>query len=419
MSERTMEARGESGVQDIAPQSEGVKDLTPKEIIALPIEKFEERLDGIFGGETVRPVKQNPEESKNSLGERLVAAAVVGPLLFGAGVALSPTEAKAETAVVTEGTVPSESGLDGYKITTPAPNPEPVLPTPEAPLTEHYTERQRKIDEYKRQLVEYAGENINLKICANVVYGLLDAPLIGDPTYIHPEKAIVSNYATVNEVFEFYKNGKFEKKSNLRAVYYKDENGNPTEEAGLISVVNPKIKTMSVDAISSVIDEWEHISPGFLRGLNANNVFMVFQSDAKGSQGVKYNDVEIYFNYSGKHTDPFRGALPVEQFGVRCMALGGKFSADNMDGVLKPRFAVLCCKSLLSIVDQEYYDFVNYLYTRFQKEEASYVIFFLGNRTLDYVNNLMVEAKSKNLFTPFGAKNWEEIDVISATAKVD
>ena len=444
MSERTMEARSESGVQGVPPQSEGVKDLTLQEIIALPNEKFEERLDDIFGekrpesdlGEITRPteqVKQKPERSENSLGKRLIAAATVGALLGGAGVALSPTEAKATTGIL-------QTKLES-KIPTPAPNQEPVLPTPTSEdaeymatikaleslgySTEHYAERQKKIDEYKQQLIEYAGENVNLEICANVIYGIKDAIQIDDQSYVHSEKAIVGNYATVAEVFEFYKDGKFRKNSNLRAVYYNDENGNPTKEAGLISVVNPKIKTMSVDAIGDVISELERIFPWFLRGLNSNNVFMIFQSDAGGSQGVKYNDVEIYFNYSDKGTDTLRGALPVEQFGVRCKALGGEFSNRMMDALLKPRFAALCCKNILPIVDRQYYDFVNYLCTRYQQETVNYTEGYLLDRTLNYVDNLMAEAKLKNLFTPYGAETWAEIDAVvnaennSVTAKAD
>lgn len=454
MSERSIESLNGLGVQDIAPQTDGVKDLTKEEILKLPIKDFEKRLDGIFGekesetglNEVTQPKRENPEKDGTSFAERLTAAAVIGPLLFGAGVAFSPTEAKAGTAMVSPSGMPSQAALAEYGIDTetdqnstpavgmsePTEAPTPSIEDAEYTATikaleslgystEHYAERQRKINEYKRQLVEYAGENINLEACANLIYRIKKSTGFSVDGVIHLEKTVIGNYVTVDEVFEVYKTSKFKKGSNLRGIFYKDEKGNPTNEIGLFSVVNPKTKTMSVDAISGVIDEWEDISPGFLRTFNANNGWGVFQSDAGGDQGPKYDDVMIYLNYSSKGTDAFRSALPVEQFGIRCEALGGEFFADKMDALLKPRFVLLCCNNLLSTVDKEYIGYIEYLYKRFQVERDTYTGWFLGGRSLDYVNNLVTEAKSKNIFTSFGG-TWPEIDaanVVNAVAKTE
>jgi len=381
-----------------------------------------------------------------SVGATVLIATGAGPVLF-------PTEAKAETRMVSPSGMPSQAALEGYsvdtpsaetkneaKIATPAPDmSEPTgAPTPSAEdaeytatiaaleslgySTEHYAERQRKINEYKRQLVEYAGENINLEACANGAYAIETSGFFGDPSYTNPEKTVLGNYATVDEMFYFYKNSKFEKGSNLRAIYRKDENGKKTQEVGFWSAVNPKIKTLSANEISGVIDEWEDITPGFLKVMNDNGAWFIFQSQAGNNetQMMKFNDILIYLNYNGKPRDFLRAGLPIEQNGVRCKALGGEFSAENMDGLLKARFALLGCENVLSNVDEKYVDFLNWWSTNYlQTEIADYTSESLGNRTLSYVNSLIDNAISKNLITLLGSKSLAEIDTANTMAKAD
>lgn len=273
--------------------------------------------------------------------------------------------------------------------------------------TEHYAERQRRIYEYRRQLVEYAGENINIEACANGAYAIETSGVFADPSYTNPEKTVLGNFATVDEMFYFYKYGKFEKGSNLRAIYRKDENGKETNEVGFWSAINPKIKTLSVDEISGVIDEWEDMAPGFLRVMNDNGAWFIFQSQAGDGkdQMMKFNDILIYLNSSGKPRDFLRAGLPIEQFGVWCEALGGEFSRDNMAGLLKARFALLSCENLLSNIDEKYVDFLKWWSVKYlQVEIAHYTSETLGSRSLSYVYSLIDNAIASNLVTCFGAR---------------
>ncbi len=391
---------------------------------------------------------QGPKTTLEKIGESSKFKKAVATVLLTGGIAMGSAahKANAEGKPVSPSGTLSQSVLEGYTVkpeteddSTPAANPTPSSPesTPSqadaeytatiAALeslgysTEHYAKRHEKIEEYKRQLVEYAGEKINLDAYANFVYAievsskLSDA--IADKILTHPENTLLATYTSVDEAFEAYKNGKFKKGSNVREIYRKDKDGKETDEIGLFSVVNPKIKSLSADDISNMIDDLEDISPGFLESMNDNNVWVIFQSQAGDSakaQKIKYNDVMIYYNNSYRNSDNLKNALLVEQFGVRCEALGGEFSFENMSGLLKSRFAFLCCKSLLATVDKKNYDYVEYLCERFQTEIDYYTTESLGNRSLDQVNSLVANAKSKNLVTPFGAKTWAEIDAANS-----
>ena len=145
MSDRGIESLSGSMDQGVAPQTEGIKDLSTKEITALPNDEFEKRLDNIFGEKRsdagiVELEEQTQEEDKKSVATRVAAAAVAATLLGGAGVALSPTGANAETKtptkIVTEGNFSSDEALTkmGVKASagtsdgTPAAQPTPLGP---------------------------------------------------------------------------------------------------------------------------------------------------------------------------------------------------------------------------------------------------------------------------------------------------
>lgn len=426
MLEREIESLSGPSDQSIAPQKERVKVLTSEEIRTLPLDKFEKRLDGIFGkekpgtslNEVINPVEQNDE---SSFGKRLVAAAVVGPLLFGAGVAVSPTEAKAETVVVTEGTVPSESGLEGYEISTPAPNPEPGLPTP-AP-TEKYAEKQRKIAGYKEDLRAHGCQEIYLEICANNLLSRKENKGFYDKDYGFPEKTEFKNFIEVSQIYEFGRTGETQEDWNFGAIYYGDGKGNKTKEAAFLYVANPENYVPDIELVQKAVDFWEKRCPGFTRWLNKMGMWTLLLSDASKKdnkvENLKYLDSILYMNYSkkNKNNDFYNfvvDGLGEEPFGIRGEALGDEFSDFFGIGSSKSYFAFTCCNNLARQMPKD--KDLQRRCKKYRAEMESYIpqFWIKQGRTIgefmDLINKVIM---SENLMPPYGVENWSKIDMTS------
>jgi len=434
-----------NGVEDMAPRTDGVTDLNGIKIE--PASNLDGTVDTIYKPKTQQELDQIEAEEYQgppTLLERvmesdlLIKAGSVGATVLiatGAGPVLFPTEAKAETRMVSPSGMPSQAALEGYsvdtpsaetkneaEVATPAPNPEPVLPTPEAPLTEHYAERQKRVDEYKNLLRANECQEINLEACANWIYAVKNCDYFSDPTFVYPEKTKLSNYVTVDQVVEFGQTGKVDKKWNWKVIYHKDENGKKTKEPGLMYAFNPENKVFSEDNVQAPIDSWEKVAPGFFRVMNDNDEWVLLHSDAcdpsNKIQVFKYGKSIIYCNYSSKDSGDFENfwykmGVGKEQFGVRGDALGIFTEAEV--GLMKARLAVDCCKYIFEKTGNK---FIAGRIKSFQMEVDTYTA-GMTEVPIKRILDLISEIKSKNLMTPYGAATWAEIDGANATAKAD
>jgi hypothetical protein len=224
----------------------------------------------------------------------------------------------------------------------------------------------------------------------------------------------LSNYVTKDQVIEFGRTGKVDKKWNWKVIYHKDEKGKITKEPGLMYAFNPGNKVFDAKNVQTPIDSWEKIAPGFFRALNANDTWVIFQSDASDSsnkiQCCKYGSSIIYVNFSSRDSSDFENflykmGLPKEQFGVRGDALFGDLKRAQV-GLVKSRLALDCCKHISGKKNSK---FIRGRIKSFQMEADSYLAQTPGI-SYEEIQSFKDEMEFNNLMIPFGAACWEEIN---------
>ena len=250
-------------------------------------------------------------------------------IIITSGIILSTVVVKAEAKNSTKSTTENSTiGDDALKNSLPTTSLSPsTLETEDAEYaatiaaleslgysTEHYAERHEKIEQYRKELIDKGCQEINLEACSNWLYAIDNCGYFADPSFIYPEKTKLSNYVSRDEVIEFGKTGKVDKKWNWKVVYHKDENGKLTNEPGLMYAFNPENKVFDIKYVQSPIDSWEKIAPGFFRTLNDNNTWVLFRNDATDLSNskfeiCKYGRSIIYDNSSSRDAGDFKNFL--------------------------------------------------------------------------------------------------------------
>ena len=258
----------------------------------------------------------------------------------------------------------------------------------------------------RQELIDAGCLDINVDACTAWLYAFYESDGFSDHNYVYKEKSVLRNYITKEQIIEFGRTGE-----GLNVVYFKDEDGNETPEPALLFVANPDVKVAKFSYLQEALDWWEERAPGFLRALVANDVRVIFQSQAGGSwsiQHAKYGDGIVYMNYSyspGGLRIFWPDALAVEQFGIRAIALG---MGNNESGLIKSRFAELCDKYIALVKNAD-----TCVYSMGEKQNYItgyyYELYSVGwpnNEIEAFVDYL----KDNNLVTPFGADSWQDID---------
>jgi len=392
MSDRGIESLSGLGAQGIAPKNEGAKDLTTKEILALPIEKFEERLDDVFSeesnlGSLTQPERKNPGENETSFVEQAAAMAVVIPLLGGAGVAaaetVSPSDAKAKsgTEIVSkfEGEIPSKIALDkmtakasaGVSDVTPAAQPTPLGPeaTPsvlDIVTPEYIKETLRLVEDMKsplpvermkncleawriREYGKYAQElrSLGLELesfveCgAKALYAYEKSTLLTGTSYDKFQNYILRD-EIIGQLLAGEKEKNLKKREKIMKNYLLDNDGNPviavvsaTDSIGVDKTkkgLKDAIKTMEKDGFGDVYKS--------IRESGASVWFTAeLQPGKMSGRGLINEWGVINQNMSKKNTKgvdiskQVMFLLPVEPIGISCFQINKAFGRDIGFGV--------------------------------------------------------------------------------------
>ncbi len=246
-----------------------------------------------------------------------------------------------------------------------------------------------------------------MQACAEVCYSIEVSKGFKGKSFVNTEKTILGNYITKEQVFEFGRTGVIPNGANFQILYFKDENGNQTDEPAILYVTNPEIEAFG-SAVKSVVDWLEGVYPGFLTTMVDNGIRIILHSQAndnKNTQGTTYNDGLYYENYSGSNSESFykslRKGLLTEGVGIRCDILG---LSKNEQGLIKPYFALLFTQyALTKSSDDGLVNFEKF----YQNETDLYTFLYADGRSSDEIKALREETKM--LVYPFGG-SWKEID---------
>jgi len=226
------------------------------------------------------------------------------------------------------------------------------------------------------------------------------------------QESILGDYITAEQVYEYGRTSK-----GLDVVYFKDEKGKKTKEPAICYVANPKNMKFKISDIEKGIDIMERPAPGFLRAMVANDVRVLFQSQASSNKKIvvsKYDDGIIYHNYSKSDSRDFATgfvrAATQEMFGVRGDALGGEFDKYAV-GVIKVSLALDCCNYIFTKTGDKN---IGYLLEDFKLILDAYKKAYWTDRGKSEAELVLLikKLKDNNLMTPFGAETWEEIDTV-------
>lgn len=459
MSDRGVESLNGPSVKDIAPQKDVVRDLNGIKIE--PASNLDGTAGTIYRPKTQQELDQMEAEEYQLptpfegvlVSDLLRKVGSVGATVLiaaGAGDAVLPlNEAKAETRMVSPSGMPSQAALAGYGVDTETDqNPTPAVgmsepteaPTPSAEdaeytativalesleySTEHYAERQRKINEYKEKLRADGCQEINLEAVAEVCYATEQSKGFSDKKFVYQEKTILKNYVTMEQWFEFGRTGEVPEGANFQVIYFKDENGKPTKEPAIFYVANPENKVFDINVVQNSIDWWEERCTGYLETLVSNGFRVILHSQAGKNEKVqkkKYGEGIYYVNYSGKSASSFEADLNTssleESFGMRCKALG---LTNNEQALIKPVLALLCFQ--YALVDNSKDEGLIAFIDGNQDQIVLYNDMYGEGRSPEQIKALIEKAK-KVIVPPFRAKSWKHIsdviDTANATAKAD
>jgi hypothetical protein len=280
--------------------------------------------------------------------------------------------------------------------------------------TPAYAERELELAQYKDALRSNGCQEINLDMCARLMYAKNKSRGFYDFSFTDVEKTKLSNYLTDEMIFKFGKTGK-----GLDIIYFKDENGKKTKEPALC-YLGASDYNVSLKQVQKAIDNWEKDAPGFLCSMYANDVCIIYQNKANSQPGAmaKYEDGIIFFN-CGKidkkaagSVDFTRGiqfVLGVELFGNRMQILGGEYFGEGggVAGAAKELWGVKCCKYIYIITGNDFYLKRSQSY---QTIADNYVRSSGTSRAR--IEDIMKIAEEKGLVAPYGATSWAEINSV-------
>jgi hypothetical protein len=351
----------------------------------------------------------------------LVLMSIVTGVSFSAISTFFPSEASAGKSLFTNGStvseqvlIPEPSGVNQAEIENIIANDSTIKTLKELGRpTEYYENRLRKIWGYKQELIKDGCQEINLQACAEACYAIDEKGLNLSKNTGDSEKTVLKNYMTKDQVFEFGRTGEIPKDANFQIIYFKDENGNQTNEPALFYVANPEVKGSDIDVnfVQEVLDWWEDVSPGFLRSLIAK-IRVLHQGQVgeieKNLQFGKYYDTVVFLNFSDKSSSSsnekfLKRIFAVEPFGAYIKALG--MGDNSEDGLAKPILALLCCKYIyIGNKNDQISSFIKF----FQNEANTYLEAGGFGMTVD--EQMALAEDCEKLMVSFGAKSWEEIN---------
>lgn len=370
------------------------------------------RISRFFG--EVKRIFTEPKRLRSLVGAGIAAFGIAHSASVWAE---STGEVDTNTTIETDREMLSQKSDLGVDPTTSEVSPNPsteileVKPSP----TPEYAIKEQKNNSYREFLKENGCQDINIDFCTPLLYGIDENDgFVDTRIFTQPEKTILSNYISREEVVLFGKTGKIDKNWNWDVIYFKDEKGKRTKEPAVAYVYNPEIKHFKISDIEKAIDWWEDKGVfGFLNAIVANDARIIFQSQAGDNNKVatmKYGEGIIYCNFSSSDLVKFQTmlikGLAVEMFGVKGDALKNVFGPHEVTAI-KSYLAVDCCKHMYKLTG---FTKFNDLAKSFQISADGYMSRY-GLR-LEDINKLIKRIKSEMLMTPYGAKTWIEIDSV-------
>ena len=303
--------------------------------------------------------------------------------------------------------------VEGY---TPAPENPSEMKKDDYPTAE-YAIREKKLAEYKQELVEDGCVQEYINFCAGVMYAIDISDGVFDSNYVNDtEKTVLKNYVSKDEIKEFGKTGK-----GLDVIWDKDENGKKIPVLLYVGGSDWNVGIKQVKKAIDLYDTKKGTNGAFLKALQENEVCVFFQTEneAKGTTG-RYEDGIIFFLCGKKNKEiagssdfikMIRATLGVEMFGNKMTLLGGDFGDTDMAAVLKSVWMWKCCKYLYQKTHDKFYsDRVE----RYQMDinDYNYNLLNYTDFTVDDVLKLVDMAEKEGLVAPFVDASWEKINEV-------
>lgn len=277
--------------------------------------------------------------------------------------------------------------------------------------TEYYKDRLEEIAEYKEKLKADGGQEINLQACAEACVIIDEAIEVAKSQLVslndNPEALFLGNYFSKEEVFEFCRTGEVPEKANFQVVYFKDDNGEKTNEPGQFFVSNPDGPVFDISVVEEAFDSLDRNYSQCLAG-NKVRVLFLTQPKRNGEEitSCTYDAGVIVLCFHNNNPDKFKyyamKGISVEQYGSCALALGMSLRESAL---IKGRMAKLCCEY---IAGKKRSKTISKLAEFYQNHSDEYFIIFGNGMSISDVDALVEDCKK--IMIPFGAENWEEID---------
>lgn len=357
------------------------------------------------------------EKARSLIAKGLVAVTL---LTTAPGVRAEETPAPANPNVTPSVEADENKTKDGFPTTVEGYTPAPGNPleggNKEGYLTSDYKERQDGIAECKQEMFENGCLPQFLDFYSELLYSRRIDPGFVDSMYDWPERTILGNYISDEDIFESGRTGK--PVGKLQLVYFKDENNNITNEPALACVFDSDYN-IGLETFQEAVYRLEEDCPGFLRSLRKNNVVAFLQTNAHNGKdgGARFGKGVIYVGYSklDKKDDTkeeiikqLMTYLPVEGFGCRAFVLVGddcQYAAAS--GEIKEYLDTKWNKYMYKKTKDKYYK------TKAKEAEGWYKNYVKQSiYTKEELADILKKVESESLVYPYGVDSWDEINKV-------
>ena len=278
--------------------------------------------------------------------------------------------------------------------------------------------KEKRTQQYEESLRENGCLEENVECCAGVLFALNSShgtKGFKDDKFDRQENSILSRFLSKEEVYEFGKTGKVPEGANFEVVYFKNKNGENTNESAMFYVVGDGVDVeLGVNGIENSIVEWEKWGANNFLETTVDNDLRVILHIWAGSGNYyvsKYGDNILFCNYCGDEIlseGGFTAAISTEQFGAQGDSFGAKLERKEV-AVLKFRLVIDCCRYMEIKSGKS-----NFVSRRKAFYEEQYGIYKdkYWEGTAEEFEEFVESAKATGMFTPFVDATWKEIDTL-------